>query len=133
MGGVLERQVPMPYMRAGVRTLLLAQASSVPYSGRAWSPPRASKQCHLAHAGGMQWRRTGGASSVGRCHELECLDEGIGKALFSAGLLADAPFDPRQQVAKDTSQCDVGSCSQRVLPDAYLQGDGPTVRRNIDG
>ena len=44
-------------------------------------------------------------------------------ALFGAGLLVDVPFDPWQQMAKDTSQCDLGSCSPRVLPDAYLQGD----------
>ena len=52
----------------------------------------------------------------------------LGKALFSAGLLVDAPFDQWQQMAKDTSQCDLGSCSPRVLPDAYLQGDGSIVR-----
>ena len=78
VGVTLEGQVPMPYPFTGVRTLL-AQPSPVPYSGRAWGPPWASKQCHLAHEGGMPWRRTGGASSVGRCHELECLGESIGK------------------------------------------------------
>ena len=51
-----------------------------------------------------------------------------GKALCSAVLQVDAPFDPWQQMAKDTSQCDLGRCSPRVLPDAYLQGDGPIVR-----
>ena len=40
-------------------------------------------RCHLVHAGGMQWRRTGGASSVGRCHELACLDEALGKRFSS--------------------------------------------------
>ena len=94
-------------------------------------PPRASNQCHLAHEGGMQWRRTGGASSVGRCHELECIDEGLGGkkgSLFSAGLLNRVPFDPWQQMAKDTSHCDLRSCSPRVLPDAYLHRGGPIVR-----
>ena len=52
----------------------------------------------------------------------------LGKALSSAGLLADVPFDPWQQMAKDMSQCDLGSCSPRVLPDTYLQGDGSIVR-----
>jgi hypothetical protein len=70
-------------------------------------PPKASKQRHLAHAGGMQWRRTGGASSVGGCHELECLHDGYWERL---------------------SQCDLGSCSPMVLPGAYLQGDGSVVR-----
>ena len=52
----------------------------------------------------------------------------LGKALFSAGLLDHVPFDPWQQMAQDTSQCDLGSCSPRVLPEAYLQGDGSIVR-----
>ena len=83
---MLEGQVPMPYTFTAGRTLL-AQASPVPYSERAWGPTRASKQCHLVHARGMQWRRTGGASSVGRCHELECLDDdALGKGSLQCRL-----------------------------------------------
>ena len=85
VGVMLEGQVPIPYPRTGVRTLL-AQASPVPFSGRAWGPPRASNQCHLAHGGGVQWRRTSGASSAGRCHELACLDAGIGKGFLQRRL-----------------------------------------------
>ena len=125
---MLEGQVPMPYTFTAGRTLL-AQASPVPYSERAWGPTRASKQCHLVHAGGMQWRRTGGASSVGRCHELECLDEALWeKVLFSAGLLVEVPFDPWRQMAKDMSQCKLGSCRPRVVPDSDLEADGSIVR-----
>ena len=52
----------------------------------------------------------------------------LGKALFSAGLLAEVPFDPWRQMAKDMSQCDLGSCRPRVLPDSYLDADGSIVR-----
>jgi hypothetical protein len=43
VGVMLEGQVPMPYPFTGVQTLP-AQASPVPYSGRAWGLPRASNQ-----------------------------------------------------------------------------------------
>ena len=67
-------------------------------------------------------------AALGDAMSLNVLMRVLGKALFSAGLLVDVPFDPWQQMAKDMSQCDLGSCSPRVLPDAYLQGDGSIVR-----
>ena len=67
-------------------------------------------------------------AALGDAMSLHVLMKVLGKALLSAGLLDDVPFDPWQQLAKDTSQCDLGSCSPRVLPDTYLQGDGSIVR-----
>ena len=67
-------------------------------------------------------------AALGDAMSLNVLMRVLGKALFSAGLLVDVPFDPWQQMAKDMSQCDLGSCSPRVLPDTYLQGDGSIVR-----
>ena len=60
---------------------------------------------------------------MGDAMSLNVLLRVLGKALFSAGLLDRVPFDPWQQMAKDMSQCDLGSCSPLVLPDSYLQGD----------
>ena len=66
-------------------------------------------------------------AALGDAMSLNVLMRVFGKDLLSAGLLADVPCDPWQQNANVTSQCDLGSCSARVLPDAYLQGDGPIV------
>ena len=79
----------------------------------------------------MQEARNGDEQAVraalGDAMSLNLLMRVFGKALYSAGLLAVAPFDPWQHMAKDTSQCDLGSCSPRVLPDTYLQGDESTA------
>ena len=52
----------------------------------------------------------------------------LGKVLFTAGLLAEAPFDPGRQMAKDMSQCKLGSCRPSVLPDSNLEADGSIGR-----
>ena len=67
-------------------------------------------------------------ATLGDAMSLTVLMRVWGKALFNAGLVDSVPSDPWQQMAKDTSQCDLGSCSPRVLPVAYLQGDGPIAR-----
>ena len=65
---------------------------------------------------------------MGDAMSLNVLMRLLGKVLFSAGLLAEAPFDPWRQMAKDTSQCKLGSCRPRVLPDSDLEADGSIVR-----
>ena len=67
-------------------------------------------------------------AALGDAMSLNVLMRVLGKALFSAGLLAQAPSDPWRQMAKDMSHCDLGSCSRRVLPDTYLQGNGPILK-----
>jgi len=114
----------------GVRTLL-SQASPAPLSDRAWGPPSlqglpTSGTLHTKEAwsGDEQAAR----AALGDAVRLNVLMRVLGKALFIAGLLDHAPFDPWQQIAKDTSHCDLRSCSLRVLPDAYVHGGGPNVR-----
>ena len=67
-------------------------------------------------------------AALGAAMILNALMRVLGKALFSAGLLDHVPFDPWQQMAKDTSYRDLRSCSPRVLPDAYLHGGGSLVK-----
>ena len=59
---------------------------------------------------------------MGDAMSLNVLMRLLGKVFFSAVLLADVPFDPWRQMAKDMSQCKLGSCRPRVLPDSYLEG-----------
>ena len=68
-------------------------------------------------------------AALGGAMSMNLLMRILRKALFSAGLLDRVPFDPWQQMAKGMmSQCNLGRCSPRVLPDFYLQGDGSNVR-----
>ena len=67
-------------------------------------------------------------AALGDAMSLNVLMRLLGKVLFSAGLLAEVPFDPWRQMAKDMSQCKLGSCRPRVLPDSYLEADGSIVR-----
>ena len=67
---------------------------------------------------------------MGDAMSLNVLMRLLRHVLFSAGLLAEAPFDPWRQMAKVMSQCTLGSCKPRVLPDSYLEADGPIVRWN---
>ena len=67
-------------------------------------------------------------AALGDAMSLNVLMRVLGKALFSAGLLDHMPFDPWQQMAKDTSHCVVRGCSPIVLQHAYLHGGGPIVR-----
>ena len=129
VGVMIEGQVPMPYPFTGVRTLI-AQASPVPYSGRAWAlqglPSSVTLHMKDACSGDEQAVR----AALGDHMSLNVLMRALEKALFSAGLLDRAPFDPWQQMAKGMSQCDLRSCSPRVLllPDAYLHDGGSIVR-----
>ena len=65
---------------------------------------------------------------MGDAMSLNVLMRLLGKVLFSAGSLVELPFDPWRQMAKDMSQCNLGSCRPRVLPDSYLEADGSIVR-----
>ena len=65
---------------------------------------------------------------MGDAVSLNVLMRLLGKVLFSAGLLVEVPFDPWWQMAKDTSQCKLGSCRPRVLPDSYFEADGSIER-----
>ena len=67
-------------------------------------------------------------AAFGDAMSLNVLMRVLGKALFSSGLLVDVPFDPWQQMAKDMSHCHLGSCSPRMLPDTYLQGNGAILK-----
>ena len=65
---------------------------------------------------------------MGDAMRLNVLMRVLGKALCSASLLDHVPFDPWQQIAKDTWHCDLRNCNPMVLPDAYLHGGGPNVK-----
>ena len=126
VGVMLEWQVPMPYTYTGVRALL-AQASmflTMAERGALRGLPssvavRMKEVCN----GDAQAVR----AALGDAMSLNVLMRVLGKALCSAGLLARVPFDPWQQLAKGMSQCDLGSCNPRVLPDSLLPGDGSIV------
>ena len=67
-------------------------------------------------------------AALGDAMSLNVLMRVLGKALYSAGLVAEAPSDPWRQLAKDASRCNLRSCASRVLPDAYLEQDGRIIR-----
>jgi hypothetical protein len=51
----------------------------------------------------------------------------LGKALYSAGLVAEVPRDPWRQMAKDYVRCNLRG-GARVLPDVYLERDGAILK-----
>ena len=67
-------------------------------------------------------------AALGDAMSMNVLLRLLGKVLFSAGLLAEVPVDPWRHMAKDTSQCKLGSCKPRVLVDSYLEADGSIVK-----
>jgi hypothetical protein len=67
-------------------------------------------------------------AALGDAMSLNALMRLLGKVLFSAGVLAEVPVDPWRQMAKDMSQCTLGSCRPRVLPDSYVEVDRSVVR-----
>lgn len=67
-------------------------------------------------------------AALGDAMSLNVLMRVLGKALYSAGLVAAIPSDPWQQLAKDITRCNLHCCGARVLPDAYLQGGGGILK-----
>ncbi len=56
-------------------------------------------------------------AALGDAMSLNILMRVLGKALFSAGLVAAVPWDPWKQMAIDEHHC---NCTDRCLPDVYV-------------
>jgi hypothetical protein len=67
-------------------------------------------------------------AALGDAMSLNVLMRVLGKALYSAGLVAEVPFDPWRQMARDVVKCNLRSCDARVLPDEYLERGGGILR-----
>ena len=67
-------------------------------------------------------------AAMGDAMSLNVLMRVLGKALYSAGLVAEVPIDAWRQMAKDAERCNLQSCGARVLPDTYLERDGRIIR-----
>jgi len=66
-------------------------------------------------------------AALGDAMSLNVLMRVLGKAVYSAGLVAEVPRDPWRQMAKDYAKCNLLGGSA-VLPDAYLERDAAILK-----
>ena len=85
-----------------------------------------SATLHMAEAAGGEERMV--RAALGDAMSLNVLMRVLGKALYSAGLVAEVPRDPWRQMAKDYVKCNLPSGGARVLPDVYLERDGAILK-----
>jgi hypothetical protein len=71
-------------------------------------------------------------AALGDAMSLNVLMRVLGKALYSAGLVSEAPLDPWRQLAKDVSRCILPSCGSRVLTHTWSKTAGSSGEPVMD-